>query len=362
MMKKFIKLSIVLLIICLGTTACSSLFKSRKIVIVYSSVFVPEEGGINFVQITTDSDAVASPGYSATWKKSFTTEPSPYKDIRWYRYPVLAVSKDGESIGYISHRNGATNVMIKSTKKGGSSVQQTFRSDVRCFAFSPDGSKVCYTEYRDEHRGIYMMNYNKGTVTQKISPTGLNDEGPSMSKDGNTIFLDRRESNSNYGLWSYNVSSGLFTNYSHGSSPCIDPSNNKIIYCARINRHNNRSNLDKTGDKTPYWEIWKVNTETGAEELILTEPNASFSCPQVSPDGKWILVTGANKSNNGIWNTNLFVIQSNGTNFRQLTFHPGNDMSGVWSPDGKSIYFISQRGTEKGLYNVWKMDFQEYAM
>jgi len=91
--------------------------------------------------------------------------------------------------------------------------------------------------------------------------------------------------------------------------------------------------------------------------LLLSVKEKWFSSPKVSPDGKWILVTGASQSNNKIWNTDLFVVRSDGTNFTQLTYHPGNDMSGVWSPDGKSIYFVSQRGTKNGEYNVWKMNF-----
>ncbi|MBR6927035.1 MAG: PD40 domain-containing protein [Bacteroidaceae bacterium] len=33
-------------------------------------------------------------------------------------------------------------------------------------------------------------------------------------------------------------------------------------------------------------------------------------------------------------------------------------MSAVWSADGKSIFFLSQRGSAKRLYNVWKMEFK----
>ena len=51
------------------------------------------------------------------------------------------------------------------------------------------------------------------------------------------------------------------------------------------------------------------------------------------------------------------VIGTDGNNLTQLTYHPGNDISAVWAPDGKSIYFLSQRGNVEGKYNVWKMNF-----
>lgn len=56
-------------------------------------------------------------------------------------------------------------------------------------------------------------------------------------------------------------------------------------------------------------------------------------------------------------NLDLYVVRTDGTNLTQLTYHPGNYVSPIWSKDGKSIYFISQRGTEKGTWNIWKMTF-----
>jgi Tol biopolymer transport system component len=362
------KFKIVLIFILFSSLMVScAIFKGGggRTKVVYSAVYVPEEGGINFVKITNDADLVARPGYRASFKAHVTTNPVAGRKVSWYPYPVLALSKDGESIGYIACRNDATNVMIKSTKQGGGSIQQTFRSDIRNFSFSPDGSKICYSEYRGDRTGIYTMNFNQGTVTQRISPSDCTDNGPSISKDGNTIYFDRFEDSPNPGLWSYDIKAGLFANYSHGSAPCVDPTNNKIIYCSRVSYVDTyiRTAYTKEGqitfiDNGPRGEIWKLDTEKGTEEILLTERGHSFTTPQVSPDGKWILLTGANSSNNGVMNTNIFVIKSDGTRFTQLTYHPGNDMSAIWSPDGKYIYFISQRGTEKGIYNVWKMDFQ----
>ncbi|MDR0792719.1 MAG: hypothetical protein LBE82_05385 [Chitinophagaceae bacterium] len=338
----------------------------------YSNISVPEEGGINFVKLTSDDDGVASPGYRSTSQTGVTTNPS-RNGISWYNYAVIDVSPNGEKIGYINLKNTTTNVMIKSSSAGGGSVQRTFRTDVRGFTFSPDGKKICYTEFRDEHTGIYMMDANQGTTVQRISPTNSDDNGPSMSREGRTIFFDRYEGNYDFSLWSYDADKGLFSNYSRGFTPCVDPANDNNIYCARftydntgntiINKRKIRIGNQKieqifyTNEKSRRSEIWKLNIEKGTEELLLSDKMSSFSSPKVSPNGKWILVTGANKSNNGIWNTNIFVVRSDGTQFTQLTYHPGNDMSPIWSPDGKSIYFVSQRGTKEGTYNVWKMNF-----
>jgi len=354
---------------------CLWLLNSCKSVpVLYSNLSVPEEGGINFVRITTDDDNVASPGYDNTNKTAVTSDPST-SGVRWYSYSVIDVSPDGQKIGYINHKSETSNVMIKSAVTGSGSTQRTFRTDVRNFSFSPDGTKVCYTEFRDGNTGIYMMDVDKGTTVQRISPTGSDDNGPTITKAGKIIFFDRYEGDFNFSLWSYDPERGLFSNYSRGYTPCVDPTNDKIIYCSRFTSDDNSTKVVKptsllngllfgdwkkiyyTNEKTRRSEIWKLDTEKGTEELLLSVKGQSFSSPKVSPDGQWLLITGANKSNNGVWNTNLFVMRTDGTHFTQLTYHPGNDMSGVWGPDGKTIYFISQRGTKNGTYNIWRMNF-----
>jgi Tol biopolymer transport system component len=330
-------------------------------------ISVPEEGGINFLQITTEDDCMASPGFAVTSKHTVTTNPSKGGGW-WYPYSVIDISPDGEKIGYINYKNETSNVMIKSATSGGGSTQRTFRTDVRNFTFSPDGAKICYTEFRDSNTGLYMMDSQKGTTVQRISPTTSYDNGPSMSKKDRIIFFDRYEGDSNYSLWSYDAEKGLFSNYSRGFAPCIDPTNSKIIYCARYTSDDkppvvkisktlfNQRQIYISHEKSRRSEIWKLDIEKGTEELLLSG-KTSFAVPKVSPDGKWILLTGVNESNNKIWSTDIFVIRADGTNLTQLTYHPGNDMSAVWAPDGKSIYFVSQRGTKKGAYNVWKMNF-----
>jgi len=56
-------------------------------------------------------------------------------------------------------------------------------------------------------------------------------------------------------------------------------------------------------------------------------------------------------------NTDIFVCRIDGTEFTQLTYHAADDISPVWSQDGKYIYFISQRGSSTGTANIWRMNF-----
>lgn len=110
-------------------------------------------------------------------------------------------------------------------------------------------------------------------------------------------------------------------------------------------------------------EIWRINYTTGTEECIVSDAMKSFSTPSISPDGKWILFVASSTIPAGTsyyWNTDIYVCREDGTQLSQLTYHAADDLSPVWSRDGKYIYFISQRGSAEGTANVWRMSFILY--
>lgn len=329
-----------------GVVLMSSAVKKPKFD--FSIVFVPEEGGVKFEKITDDADCVADYGGHLVVNPKAIFGSSKTSILDWWVAPQIALSPDGSKIGYINEKNNTTNIMIKNAQKGGASVQRTFRTNVEGFSWSPDGKTLCFNEVRGGHHGIYLVSSTQGSVVRQISNGNENDYGGVISKDGNTIFFHRGEGNASYSLWSYDRKTNLFSNYSRGMSACLVPSNKSVIYCARF-----------TDKKVS--EIWRINTDTGVEEVILSNPEKSFTTPQLSPDGKWLLVTSNSRSEKEkIDNTDIYVVRTDGSQLTQLTYHPGNDLSAVWSPDGGSIYFLSQRGSKDRFYNVWRMEFNLY--
>ncbi len=325
--------------ICIGAGA------QRKAKFDFSIVFVPEEGGVKFEKITDDNDYVADykgnivSGATSIFKSKKT------QMLDWWIIPQIALSPDGKRLAYINEKNGTNNVMVKSASKGGASVQRTFRTNVQGFSWSPDGKTICFTELRNGHQGVYLVDANQGTVVRQISGNSDNDMGGVISPDGHTIFFHRGEGFDSYSLWSYDMRTNLYSNYSRGMTACLIPGDPNTVYCARF-----------TSNKES--EIWRVNFQTGVEETILAAPGKSFTTPQLSPDGQWLLVTANSRSEKeGISNTDIYAVRTDGTQLTQLTYHPGNDLSAVWSPDGKSIFFLSQRGSADRFYNVWRMDF-----
>lgn len=299
----------------------------------YSVVSVPEESSIDFTQITSASDYVCLPIVKRT-----------SKSINWLSNRILGISSDGKDIAYLSYRNKTSNIFIKALDRQGSSVQRTNRSNVLDFSYSPDGKYICFSEKRGNSNQIFQTSAASGYVCRQIT-SGNQDYSPIYSADMKQMFFARQEMNG-ISIWSYNIENNFLSSYTTGMNPYPEKDSNSFI-CTR-------TNTEGKG------EIWKINYETGVEECIISDIERSFTSPTLSPDGEWILFVGSSKITTDRFtylNTDIYVAKIDGTNMSQLTYHAADDLSPIWSNDGKYIYFISQRGSADGTANIWRMNF-----
>jgi WD40-like Beta Propeller Repeat len=99
-------------------------------------------------------------------------------------------------------------------------------------------------------------------------------------------------------------------------------------------------------------QLLRVSPSGGTAEVVVDLPG-DITTPAYSPDGKWIVFTRTLQAGED----NLWVTDARGTQFGlvQLTEGAFDDRYPDWSPDGRDVYFISNRS---GNSDVWKVAFE----
>ncbi len=88
-----------------------------------------------------------------------------------------------------------------------------------------------------------------------------------------------------------------------------------------------------------------------AEAVWLASFTTDELAGRLSPDGKRLLYAGNQKGNLDIWIKDLTTGVP-----RRVTTHVATDTQPAWSPDGKSLVFVSMRHDVKGDLYLWRKD------
>lgn len=172
--------------------------------------------------------------------------------------------------------------------------------------FSPDGTQIAFVGNYDGGRDIYVMPTNGG-IPHRVTyhPGGKNLTG--WTNDGRLIY------SSNY-----------------------------------------RSGIQRAP------QLYTVDAEGGlAEQLPVPYGDAGA----ISPDGQWLAYTPHNRDRRtwkryrGGFASNIWLFNLNDHTSRQLTDWEGTDSLPMWSPDGNTLYFLSDKGDEHRL-NIWSYDLR----
>ena len=232
-------------------------------------------------------------------------------------------------------------------------------------AWSPDGQKITFVSFRDEHRieaggiilgDIYVMNFdgtNPINLTQSVErPESVS----SWSPDGKQIAFRsakyfRGDNLFHSDIWVMDADGGnprnLTDHHAQDSSPDWSPDGMQIAFHSDRNRDWEFDVLEKN------WEVFLMNTD-GANLINLTNHPAGDGSPAWSPDGRQIaFVSNRDRKDVDDENVEIYVMNADGTNPINLTNHPAEDSGPDWSPDGLQIVFTSDRDrNDDGTKNV----------
>jgi len=105
-------------------------------------------------------------------------------------------------------------------------------------------------------------------------------------------------------------------------------------------------------------DLWVMDADGGNQRQVTNVPGASFA-PYFHPDGKR-LIFASNQENPRSRNFDLWLVNLDGTGLERVTHSPEFDSFPMFSPDGKQLVWASNRFADKpGDTNLFLADWVE---
>ena len=264
-----------------------------------------------------------------------------------------AWSPDGRRIAFESHREGDWDIYVMNED---GSEQTRLSDDVGSDGdpvWSPDGLLIAFVSLYRENSGnprrhqLRVMNADGTEQNAWVSRHKDELGNPTWSPDGRRIAFEINDSGDNPEIAV--VGAGpvhILTDLPEAERPDWSPDGLRIVFHAvdELDRfstpeHTNIYLIDPEGKEAGRDVSWHRNVGL----VDLTDRSASDWDPKWSPDGRRIVF-----SSNRDGDSEIYVMNADGSGIAQLTDNTASDFDPIWSSDGKHIAFLSGRDSEPG--------------
>ncbi|MCE5249036.1 InlB B-repeat-containing protein [bacterium] len=183
-------------------------------------------------------------------------------------------------------------------------------------AWSPDGTKIAFVSDRDGRQQIYVMNTD-GSGQVNLSNNNAYDSYPAWSPDGSMIaFYSQR-----------NTGIGICVMNADGSGQHIIPGTNDSSWDSRLSWSPDGSKIAYASANNIVIYVVNVNVNLVLKNITNGSNPGDASAPSWSPDGAKIAYRTGGSSGGEI-----YVVNTDGSDPRNLTNSSANDGDPSWSP------------------------------
>ena len=209
---------------------------------------------------------------------------------------------------------------------------------------SPDGEWVVFVA-----DGEIFLQSVSGQTPINLTKSSAMEAWPAFSPDGQTIaFQSDQDGGGIFVMGRTGDSVRRLTKI--GAQPAWFPDGRTIVFATVV------SNGPEV--RTRLSQLWVVGTTGGEPRQLVAEDAVQ---PRVSPTGKriafWNIPSSSMRPRSSVSaNRDVWTVRADGGEPVRVTSHPANDWNPVWSPDGRWLYFLSNRS---GSMNLWRVAIDE---
>jgi Tol biopolymer transport system component len=214
-------------------------------------------------------------------------------------------------------------------------------------SLSPDGKDVVFARIVDGRSQIMLQRVGTRAATLLSGTSGVEDREPAFSPDGNQIAF--RSDRDGGGIFLMDTSGESVRRLSdYGFYPSWSPDGKEIA----VSSGDALWPTDRAGTLRG---LWAIDVASGKKRVISADGDVTQ--PQWSPHGQRIAFWSLRGTSG---QRDIFTVAADGSEvkspIREVTRDAALDWSPTWSPDGRSLYFASNRG---GTMNLWRVGVDE---
>src|SRR5262245_27622351 len=208
-------------------------------------------------------------------------------------------------------------------------------------SLSPDGKSLAYAGRASGNWDIYLHRIGDQEPVNLTVSSASDDTQPAISPDGKLIAF--RSERAGGGIFVMDLrGDGVRRISDFGYNPAWSPGGQELV-CAeeRITRPEDR--------QMPLSRLWAIEVSTGRKRLVSPDDEVQ---PQWSPHGQRIAYWAIDRSGH----RDIWTVPANGGPPVPVARDEPMDWSPAWRPDGKYLYFSSNRA---GGMKLWRVPINE---